>query len=288
MNSKKQGYAIQYKYTNIFDKWILSIIEKTKININKYIKKYKFNILATELYNFVWNEFCDWYIEILKVILKENIYKNSTQYIMKLSFLKIIKILHPIIPYITEEIWENLNINKKILLEEKYPNIEKKIISKKTENEILWIKKIVYCIRDLISETIKKKNNIISIKKYTKKNKLKIEKYKNIITKISFIENIMFISKYHENKEKYIESQTCNMTLLLTINETLNKKNIIEKFKKKIKEKQNQLNCLETNLKNKNFEKSENKKILNKEKNKIKENIKQIQTLNKNLNNILL
>ena len=103
---------------SITDKWILEKLNKTIIEVRYNMDKYEFNNVGTSLYNFVWNDFCDWYIEFSKTKMN-NITKNVLLIVVK----DILKMLHPLIPYVTEEIYSTLpKINESIMISE-YPNV---------------------------------------------------------------------------------------------------------------------------------------------------------------------
>ncbi len=84
------------------DKWILSTFKKITDETDKYYNEFEFNFVVEKLYEFVWNEFCDWYIEMTKLTKKES--QPTLIYILN----GVLKLLHPIIPFITEEIWQQL------------------------------------------------------------------------------------------------------------------------------------------------------------------------------------
>ena len=87
--------------SSIFDKWILYSLDNVVSDFKKYTTTYRFDLMANSIYDFVWNEYCDWYLEISKHNMNE-ITKNHLIF----SILRIIKLCHPIIPFITESIWK--------------------------------------------------------------------------------------------------------------------------------------------------------------------------------------
>ncbi len=93
---------------NIFNLWILNELEICKKKIEQSIKDYKFNEAANELYKFTWSVFCDWYLEITKIIYSsdDKIIINETKQITSLVLSKILVMLHPIMPFFTEHVWD--------------------------------------------------------------------------------------------------------------------------------------------------------------------------------------
>ncbi len=93
---------------NIFNLWILNELEICRVKTEQSIKDYKFNEAANSLYKFTWSIFCDWYLEITKIIYSSNdkIIINETKQITSLILSKILVMLHPIIPFFTEHVWD--------------------------------------------------------------------------------------------------------------------------------------------------------------------------------------
>ena len=122
------------------DKWILTKLNKTVKEVTKSMEKYEFNIVGSTLYNFIWNDFCDWYIELSKLNMN-----NTTKTVLLKTLKAILKMLHPFMPYVTEEIYTKLpNTEESIMLSE-YPEYNhKEIFSeyKNMDNIIDLIKKI--------------------------------------------------------------------------------------------------------------------------------------------------
>lgn len=108
------------------DKWIINKLNKTIKVVTENMEKYEFTIVGNELYNFVWNDFCNWYIELCKSELNSND-KDGAIYTLFTVLDAILKLLHPFIPFVTEKIFLSLNLNENTICNQKYPepiNIE--------------------------------------------------------------------------------------------------------------------------------------------------------------------
>ncbi len=110
----------------IADKWILHKYCELISNLKTYFKEYKFSAITDLIYKFTWDEFCDWYIEIAKRQLADNSLKEQTQNILFFIVEGITRALHPIMPFITEEIWESLPITSNVIAR----NVSDEAISK--------------------------------------------------------------------------------------------------------------------------------------------------------------
>jgi len=125
------------------DKWILSRLHSTIFFVTNQIENFEFGKAEKELYNFVWKEFADIYIEMSKFQLKDKKLKKTTQEILLYVLANILKLLHPFCPFVTEKIWiekfGNLK-KKKFLMIEEWPKFQKKFIDKNVEKKGLEIK----------------------------------------------------------------------------------------------------------------------------------------------------
>ncbi len=115
------------------DKWILTKLNKVIKEVTKNMEKYDFNLVGNTLYNFIWSDFCDNYIEMSKFSLDKISTKNTLIYVMD----KILKLMHPFTPFITEEIYNMLPVkNEDSIMIEKYPVYDKNLMFKKEESLI--------------------------------------------------------------------------------------------------------------------------------------------------------
>ena len=117
---------------SISDKWILTKLNKTIKNVTKSMEKYDFNIVGNELYSFIWDDFCDKYIELSK--FNKN---DVTKSVLLVVLTDILKMLHPFMPYVTEEIYSMLPIkDKDSIMIDNYPKVIKKFIFEEEEKII--------------------------------------------------------------------------------------------------------------------------------------------------------
>ena len=117
----------QFKLT-IPDKWILSQFYKTLISYTRALESYKFNEAANLLYEFIWHKYCDWYVEIAKL----DISSQKTQIILYKVLEKSLRMLHPFMPFITEEIFSKLN-EKNPIMASSIPHVQKQMIDADAE-----------------------------------------------------------------------------------------------------------------------------------------------------------
>ena len=132
------------------DKWILSklntLIAEVKVNMDNY----DLGVALDKIYGFIWNEFCDWYIEIVKPRLynKENKTRKTAQYILNKVLSDSLKLLHPFMPFVTEKIYKELYNNDESIMIASYPEYDKKLEFKEEETAIEELKEVITGIRN--------------------------------------------------------------------------------------------------------------------------------------------
>ena len=142
----------KWKKLNISDKWIINKLNKLITEITNNIENYDLGIAIDKIYSFIWNEFCDWYIEIAKLgLYSENEEeKIKTSYVLDYVFRNCLKLLHPFMPFVTDEIYRNLiNYDNKDLMISEWPKEDKTIKFDFEEEIIQNIKAIIVEIRNI-------------------------------------------------------------------------------------------------------------------------------------------
>ena len=132
------------------DKWIISRVNTLALEMTQNIDKYELGIAAAKVYDFVWDEFCDWYIEMVKprIYNEDDITKAGAIWTLNYALMKVLKLLHPFIPFITEEIFTNI-ANEETILYSPWPKYSKKWDFTKEEEEVGIIKEAVRAIRNI-------------------------------------------------------------------------------------------------------------------------------------------
>ena len=197
MNTSKHDSSISHALENISDRWIMSQLQKTIQATHQAFSNFRFDLLAKILYEFVWNQYCDWYLELSKCDLAKNSGNhNDTHYTLLFVLESITRLLHPLMPFITEAIWQKvasmLNITGETIMLQPYPALDAKKIDEKAELEIAWLQKIITVIRNIRGEiniSPAKKINII-LGKGNQRDQLLIEKQIHYLKTLGKIDNI--------------------------------------------------------------------------------------------------
>jgi valyl-tRNA synthetase len=153
------------KNLKLVDKWILSRLYSALGDVAKSLEQYRFNEAASRLYEFFWHEFCDWYIEFSKFSLED----RTTEIILYKILEKSLRMLHPFMPFITEELWQNLPHDRPPIMVSSWPHMQKQFISKELEEEVSGVIEVITSIRNIRSEwNIDQKREIATVLSYAK------------------------------------------------------------------------------------------------------------------------
>ncbi len=188
---------------SLADKWILTELNKLIKSVDKKFEKYDIGMAASELYDFFWNKFCDWYIELTKTQMSSNDQqvKDSTASILIYVLTVLLKLLHPFIPFITEEIYLSLPIHDESIVISNWPEVNTKLNNTKSAKNMDQIMSIIKSIRNARSEKNIPDNKKIRIvilpiqeEKLLKEAALYIQKL-STANEISFIDNEALIDE---------------------------------------------------------------------------------------------
>ncbi|MBZ2279093.1 MAG: class I tRNA ligase family protein, partial [Buchnera aphidicola] len=146
INSKNHNFSCIEKNNklSLFNQWILIELNNTIKLYRESLDNYRFDVAANILYDFVWNVFCDWYLEFVKFIIKIGsiVDVNNTKNVLIHVLELLLRLAHPIIPFITEEIWQRVKIVKKIkkdtIMLQPFPEYNKKIYNIKILKYVCW------------------------------------------------------------------------------------------------------------------------------------------------------
>lgn len=143
------------KYT-LADRWILSRYNRLIGQVEKAFRAYNFSQAAKYLYDFFWGEFCDWYVELCKKRLyqKEDLVaKRTAQAVLVFVLDNSLRLLHPFMPFITEEIWQKLPDSKESIVVASWPKADKQALSKEVEEEMRLIQDVTCAVRSIRSQS---------------------------------------------------------------------------------------------------------------------------------------
>ena len=142
------------------DRWILSRLQQTKQAVAGAIESYRFDFAAQAIYEFTWNEYCDWYLELSKPILTDanasDAAKRGTRRTLVRVLETLLRLTHPIMPFITEEIWQKAaplaGVSGATIMQQPFPSKRQALINEQAEQEMEWVKAFILGIRKIKGE----------------------------------------------------------------------------------------------------------------------------------------
>ena len=184
----------------IEDKWILNKLDKLVFEVTTNIENYDLGIALDKIYNFIWNEFCDWYIEMVKPRIYSDNYEIKTNvcYILNYVFGTALKLLHPFMPFVTTKIYSELvSYDNKDLMISNWPEVKKNFSFENEEKLVEQLKETIVEIRNVRANMNihpSKKSELIFV---SKSNKKELEQAKEFILKLGLGNEL----KIQENKD---------------------------------------------------------------------------------------
>lgn len=131
------------------DRWILSRLNHTIHTVTAELESYRFDHAATALYQFVWHEYCDWYVELIKPVLQTPDHPDgaSTRHTLVETLETTLRLLHPFMPFITEEIWQAIPHQGESIVIQQYPTVDQTWTSPKAEQQYALLEQTVSLVR---------------------------------------------------------------------------------------------------------------------------------------------
>lgn len=158
MNLKDFAYEdldLENTPLSLADRWILAGLDETIIEVTKQIEKYDFGEAGKQLYSFIWDDFCDWYIEMAKLALNgdDKAKKRAAQSTLVYALDRILRLLHPFMPFVTEEIWQHLPHEGESITVAPWPKARRSASSdERTVEKMMLLKEIIRTVRNVRAE----------------------------------------------------------------------------------------------------------------------------------------
>ena len=272
------------------ERWIVSCFYSMLIALNKALDNYRFNDAANILYEFVWHEFCDWYLELAKPNLVhspsfdrlrtlsaaevQSAVHRNTQIVLYKVLEKTLRCLHPFMPFITEEIWQKLSphdaermTHNASIMTQPWPHVQKEIIDKKAEGQMQLAIEVITAIRNLKAQLKIAQVQAVKVTLITKDKKVKstLDKVSPYITNLGRLDALTIQESFAKLK-KGISAIIKGIQVFLELEGLLDIDKEIERLSKEIDTLALSLKSKDARLKNKEFLQKAPEEIVEKEK----------------------
>lgn len=162
MNCEEQviGQEVRQDLWELPEQWIVSRLQKAEQAVQTAFATYRLDLAAQAIYEFIWNEYCDWYVELTKPVLNdENVSverKAEVRRVLLAVMEASLRLAHPLMPYLTEEIWQTLapklNISGETIMLAQYPVAEQALINDQAEADMQWLQGLIGAVRNIRGE----------------------------------------------------------------------------------------------------------------------------------------
>jgi len=253
------------------DKWILSRMNTIVQEVNHNMDKYELGIAASKIYDFTWNEYCDWYIELVKPRLygDEDKTKVSAQYTLRVVLDTILRLLHPFIPFITEEITSYLPGMTGDIMVAKWPHFNNDYVFTKDEKEVVFLMEAIRSIRNIRAEMNvpnSKKSQLFMISENNERLTL-MKSSLDYFQKLASVSSVLVITK--ENvQDNYVSAAVEDLELYINLDELVDKEKEIARLETEKKKLEQEIERVNKKLSNKGFTDKAPEKVIEGEREK--------------------
>lgn len=262
---------------SLFDQWVLSELNRTIKTVDEYLNHYKFSDAAMSIYDFTWNIFCDWYLELIKgVLYKDNqSKKEAAQYVLWIVLDNILRLLHPFMPFITEEIWQKLphKKNKETSISiSNWPEYQKDQIVKSVLERVNVIQEVIKVIRNIKAEmNIPLTRDVdVFIKVVNSKKEQLIRENESFINNLAHIQSLQ-ISGDTEKPEYSATGVLEDMEVFIPLKGIIDLDSEINRLEKKLQKIEKEMKITKNKLSNSDFISKAPENVIKKEKDKLLE-----------------
>ncbi len=266
---------------SLADRWIISRLQQVEGKVARHIEGFRFDRASKELYEFIWNDYCDWYIELSKPVIYNDDTSASQKRGARRTLIRVLeawlRLLHPIMPFITEELWQKVaplaGVSVKsggdTIMLQPYPQPETGKIDESAIEELEWIKQFIMGVRQIRSEQDIKPGRPLPVicQNGSDIDRQRIENNHDLLISLARLESITWL----EENEQAPESATSlvgDMSLLIPLAGLIDKDAELQRLQKNIRKLELEIKRLEGKLNNEKFVAKAPQEVVNKEKEK--------------------
>lgn len=232
------GFVPSKEQLTLADRWILEGLAATEDSVGANLDKYELGAAADTIYNFAWNSFCDWYIETAKARLygPHNDDRKVTQYVLVYTLTRMLALLHPFMPFITEHLWQHLPHEGKTLARAEWPKAEAQLRFPAEQEQMERLMDAIKAVRNMRAEADVVPSKMCHIRISVTREDLKkcIEDHREYFEKLGHVEQITFLAPGADKPENALTAVVTGMEVYLELKgliDTEKEKGRIEKAK---------------------------------------------------------
>ncbi|MDY2987253.1 MAG: valine--tRNA ligase [Peptoniphilus sp.] len=273
MNFEDGDFELELENLRNEDKWILTKYMETVESLTTKIDKYEIGLAANDIYDFIWSDFCDWYIEMVKPRLygedeeTKKAAKATLIYVLK----GILKLFHPFMPYITEEIWNHIPSENGALIVESWPVVEESLKFETEKKDIDYIKDIIRLIRNRRQEmNIENKNKSQTVIKVLNQDAGRaVEENKGHLLNLAFSESVSVEDESFEMDSENVSIVVDGAEIFLPLNDLVDYNKEYERLNNEREKTISEIKRASSKLANEKFVSKAPEKLVQEERDKL-------------------
>lgn len=274
---------------SVADKWILTRLNETIETVTRLSDRYEFGEVGRALYNFIWDDFCDWYIEMAKLPLygEDEAAKKTTRSILAYVLDNTMRLLHPFMPFITEEIWQNLPHQGESITTASWPQADPALTDREAADDIKILVEVIRAVRNIRSEVntpLSKKVDMF-LKAKDEKTLKTLEGNRGYIVRFCNPENLQ-IGLEVDAPEKAMTAVVTGLEIIMPLEGLINIDEEIARLQKEKEKLDKEVERVQKKLSNEGFVKKAPEKVIEEERAKEKDYVEKREAVEARINEL--
>ena len=253
----------------IADKWVLSKLNTLIAEVTENLEKYELGVAVQKVYDFIWDTYCDWYIELTKARLYSEDFERKQTAIQVLVYVldQILRLLHPFMPFITEEIWQSIPHEGDALIAAKWPEYREDLAFKAEESHMESVMDAIRAIRNRRAEMNVPPSRKAALYVLTSKPQVYAEG-EGFIQRLAYADTVTMLDKEPENLDGMVTIPTADAKLYIPMGQLVDVAKELDRISKELEKNRKFLSSLEAKLSNEKFASRAPEAVVNAEKEK--------------------
>lgn len=274
---------------SVADKWILTRLNETIETVTRLSDRYEFGEVGRALYNFIWDDFCDWYIEMAKLPLygEDEAAKKTTRSILAYVLDNTMRLLHPFMPFITEEIWQNLPHQGESITTASWPKADPALTDREAADDMKVLVEVIRAVRNIRSEVntpLSKKVDMF-LKAKDEKTLKTLEGNRGYIVRFCNPENLQ-IGLEVDAPEKAMTAVVTGLEIIMPLEGLINIDEEIARLQKEKEKLDKEVERVQKKLSNEGFVKKAPEKVIEEERAKEKDYVEKREAVEARINEL--
>jgi valyl-tRNA synthetase len=290
-NTEGQDVGLEQQAVDLSlaDRWIISRLQQVGSEVARHFEAYRFDLASKELYEFIWNDYCDWYIELSKPVIYSDDATAGQKRAARRTLVRVLeswlRLLHPIMPFITEELWQKVGPlagkQGETIMLQPYPRPETDQIDESSTAELEWVKTFIMGVRQIRSEMDIKPGKPLPVllQNGADLDRERLEHNQSFIRSLARLESITWLNKGDEAPES-ATALVGDMSLLIPLAGLIDKQAELDRLQKNIDRLQGEIKRISGKLSNDNFVSRAPEAVVNKEREKLTDSESALASLN--------